>query len=79
VKLDRDRRSLIKRQSVERERGLMRCPACYAVKDHLLKGFACSLSRCPRVFVNIQPPAASQPAGVRAGPEAERSVPMVRS
>jgi hypothetical protein len=43
-------------------RGLIRCPACYAVKDHLLKGFACLLTRCPRIFVNIQPPAGSQPA-----------------
>jgi len=50
---------------MESARGLMRCPACYAVKEHLQKGFACSLSRCPRIFVNTQPPAGSQPAGVR--------------
>jgi hypothetical protein len=62
VKLDHDRRAQIRRESIHNARGLLRCPACYAVKDHLLKGFACSLSRCPRVFVSIEPPAGSQPA-----------------
>jgi hypothetical protein len=52
----------------ERRRSLLRCPACYAVKDHLQRGFTCSLSRCPRVFANIQPPSGSQPAVRVNGP-----------
>jgi len=66
VKLDHNRRSEIGRESIARARGKMRCPTCYAVKDHLPKGFACSLSRWPRVFRNIAPPInGSQPAVTR--------------
>lgn len=62
MKLDRDRRSQIRRESMENARGRLRCPACYMIQDCTLKGFACSLSRCPRIFVDIAPRNGSQPA-----------------
>jgi hypothetical protein len=49
------------RASEDRRDGLLRCLACYAVKDHLPKGLASSLTRCPRTFVSIEPPAGSLP------------------
>ena len=49
----------------KREPGLLRCPACLLIRDFTLKDFTCTLTRCPRTFVNIEPPTGSQPAGVR--------------
>ena len=45
----------------DRRRGLPRCPVCFIIRDAMPKEFTCRLSRCPRVFVNIQPPAGSLP------------------
>lgn len=42
-----------------------RCPACFILQGCTLKDFRCTLARCPRKFVDIKPPAGSQPAGVR--------------
>ena len=47
MKLDRDRRSQISRESMKGARGLMRCPACLMVQECTLKGFTCRLTRCP--------------------------------
>jgi hypothetical protein len=38
----------------------LRCPACYMIQDYTLRDFRCTLTRCPRVFVNIQPSNKSQ-------------------
>ena len=62
MKLDHDRHPEIGPESLKNAPGLHRCPACYAVKDYLLPGFACRLSRCPRKFVLLGPPAGSLPA-----------------
>jgi hypothetical protein len=43
------------RDSGVRKPGL-RCPACFLVQDFTVKNFTCTLTRCPRVFVNIKPP-----------------------
>jgi hypothetical protein len=51
----------------EAKRGLLRCPACFLVKDATQGGFTCGLSRCPRVFANIEPPTGSQPAADMRG------------
>jgi hypothetical protein len=50
---------------------LLRCPACHMIQDYTLRDFRCTLTRCPRVFVNIQPSNRSQPA-VRVEPEIGR-------
>ena len=50
---------------------LSRCPACYMIQDYILRDFRCTLTRCPRVFVNIQPSNRSQPA-VRVEPRIGR-------
>jgi hypothetical protein len=49
-----------RRNSVVRQSGF-RCPACLLIRDCTLKDFRCTLTRCPRIFANIQPPAGSQP------------------
>ena len=41
-----------------------RCPACLLVQDLTVKNFTCTLTRCPRVFVRLDPPTGSHPAGV---------------
>jgi hypothetical protein len=51
--------------SFEPKRGLLRCPACFLVEGVSLRGFSCSLSRCPRTFIDIQPSNKAEPA-VRA-------------
>ena len=61
MKLDRDRCSQISRESMKGARGLMRCPACLMVQECTLKGFTCCLTRCPRMFRSIDPPAGPQP------------------
>ncbi len=48
--------------TIEAKRGLLRCPACFLVDGVPLLHFTCTLTRCPRVFINIKPP-----AGVAAG------------
>ena len=53
----RARRAQMSQASIEAKRGLMRCPACSAVKDHLLRGFTCTLTRCPEIFVYLDAPA----------------------
>ena len=56
-----DRRA--RREAVfEAKRGLLRCPACFLVQGVTLQGFACTLTRCPRTFIDIQPPSGSLPA-----------------
>jgi len=49
-------------QASKRQHGLLRCPACFMVQDFAVEGFACILSRCPRVFVNVDPPSVPQSA-----------------
>ena len=48
-----------RRDSVVRKSGL-RCPACLLVQDFTVKDFICTLTRCPRVFVRLDPPAGGQ-------------------
>lgn len=59
-------------ESLKNAQGLLRCPACYAVKDYLLPGFACQLSRCPRRFVVLGPWAGQQPTARVEGKAAQR-------
>ena len=54
MKLDHDTRSRIKRESFQNSRGLLRCPACFAIPPLLYE--PCRLTRCPKLFVNIEPP-----------------------
>jgi hypothetical protein len=49
-----EQRVQAQRESEEQKRNLRRCPACYAVAP-LLYG-PCNLARCPKVFLNIEPP-----------------------
>jgi hypothetical protein len=58
---DRRARRVQSQASVEAKRGLLRCPVCFLVQGIPLRGFACSMAHCPRIFANIQPPAGSQP------------------
>ena len=37
-------------------RRLERCPACFLIRDCTLKDFKCTLTRCPHVFAEIEPP-----------------------
>jgi hypothetical protein len=53
-----------RRDSAVRKSGL-RCPACLLVQDFTVKNFTCTLTRCPRVFVRLNPATGSHPAGVR--------------
>ncbi len=48
-----------RRNSAVRKSGF-RCPACLLVQDFTVKGFACTLTRCPHVFVCLDPPAGGQ-------------------
>jgi hypothetical protein len=59
---DRRARRAQSQPSIEAKRGLLRCPACLLVKGVPLPGFACRLSRCPKTFVLLGPPAGSLPA-----------------
>lgn len=44
-----------RRESALRRPDLLQCPACHMLQDCLLKDFRCTLERCPRVFVSINP------------------------
>lgn len=50
---ERRRRALL--AAKEYRRATQRCPACLLLQDCDLKDFRCSLTRCPRVFVQIEP------------------------
>ena len=52
-----------RRNSAVRKSGF-RCPACLLVQDFAVKGFTCTLTRCPHVFVRLDPSAGSSPVGV---------------
>jgi hypothetical protein len=52
-----------RRDSAVRKSGF-RCPACLLVQDFAVKDFTCTLTRCPHVFVHLDPPTGSHPAGV---------------
>jgi hypothetical protein len=58
---DRRARRIQSQASIEAKRDLLRCPACFRVDGVPLLHFRCTLTRCPRRFVNIQPPNGSQP------------------
>jgi hypothetical protein len=47
---------------MEAKRGLLRCPVCFLVQGVPLRGFSCSLTRCPRTFIAIQPSNKVEPA-----------------
>lgn len=61
VETKADRRAHSAHMSEERRRAKPRCPACFLIQGVPLRGFVCTLSRCPRAFVKIQPPAGSLP------------------
>ena len=63
---DQNRRALMA-HSPERKPGALRCPACLLIRDHMAKDFTCTLSRCPRVFVSIDPQGGPQPAARAEG------------
>ena len=44
-------------------KGPPRCPACFLVQGVPLRGFSCTLTRCPRTFIDIQPSNKVEPAG----------------
>ena len=46
----------------EAKRGLLRCPVCFLVEGVPLRGFSCTLTRCPRTFIDIQPSNKVEPA-----------------
>jgi hypothetical protein len=46
----------------------LRCPACFLIRDLTPKHFTCTLTRCPRVFLDVTPPGAPMPTGVRIEP-----------
>jgi hypothetical protein len=46
-------------ESAPQRPGLLRCPACLLIQDCTLKDFGCKLTRCPRVFVRLDPPTGS--------------------
>lgn len=50
---ERRRRALL--ASEEHRHATQRCPACFLLQECDLKDFKCSLTRCPRVFVEIEP------------------------
>jgi hypothetical protein len=58
-------RNADRRETAPQRPVLLRCPACLLIQDCTLKDFRCTLTRCPHTFVNMKPPAGSQPA-VRA-------------
>jgi hypothetical protein len=41
----------------------LRCPACYMIQGCTLRDFSCTLTRCPRTFIDIQPSNKVAPAG----------------
>jgi hypothetical protein len=67
---DRRARRIQSQASIEAKRGLLRCPVCFLVQGVPLRGFSCTLARCPRKFVaNIEPPSGGlQSAGARDEP-----------
>jgi hypothetical protein len=56
------------RREIALSKSALRCPACYMIQDCTLRDFRCTLARCPRKFVDIKPPAGSQPAVRAEGP-----------
>jgi excisionase family DNA binding protein len=65
---ERRRRAVL--ASTECRRAAQRCPACFLLQDGDLKDFKCSLTRCPRVFVEIEPPPVPPPPAVRGNDQA---------
>lgn len=62
---DRRARRVQSQASIEAKRGLLRCPICFLVEGVPLLHFRCTLARCPRTFVDIQPPNGSLPTADR--------------
>jgi hypothetical protein len=51
--------------STEYRRASRRCPACFLLQNCDLKDFKCSLTRCPQIFVEIEPPPVPSPPAPR--------------
>jgi hypothetical protein len=64
--LTHDRRVQAQRESKEQKRGLRRCPAYFAIPPLLYE--PCRLTRCPKLFVNIEPPTNGAAAYGRLAP-----------
>ena len=61
----RARRIQASQASMEAKHCLLRCPVCFLKEGVALRGFSCTLTRCPRIFIDIQPSNKVEPA-VRA-------------
>ena len=59
---DRRARRIQSQASIEAKRGLLRCPACFRVDGVPLLHFTCTLTRCPRTFIDVQPSNKIEPA-----------------
>ena len=59
---DRRARRIRSQASIEAKRGLLRCPVCFLVEGVPLRGFSCTLTHCPRTFIDIQPSSKVEPA-----------------
>ena len=59
---DRRARRVQSQASIEAKRGLLRCPVWFLVEGVPLRGFSCTLTRCPRTFIDIQPSNMVEPA-----------------
>lgn len=58
-------RTAMEGESVLLETNHLRCPACFLIRDQTPKHFTCTLTRCPRVFLDVTPPGVQIPTGVR--------------
>ena len=61
-------RMAMEQESVLLKTNHLRCPACFLIRDLTPKYFTCTLTRCPRVFLDVTPPGLPTPAGVRIEP-----------
>lgn len=59
----------MQRESVLLRTNYLRCPACFLVRDLTPKNFTCTLTRCPRVFLDIAPPGVPTLTGARLEPQ----------
>lgn len=55
----------MQRESVLLKTNYLRCPACFLVRELTPKSFSCTLTRCPRVFLEVTPPGVPTPTGIR--------------
>jgi len=62
-------RMIMQRESVLLKSNSLRCPACFLVRDLTPKNFTCTLTRCPRVFLSVNPPGVPTPAVTRIVPQ----------